>query len=63
MKVNLDEIRSHMSSCIVMDCVECLLRVSGGFSGGLLPFVPVIRQKRYAPLGYAYNQGVIAKMS
>lgn len=47
--IPLDEIGNYASSFIVMYCVKCFLRVSGGFSGGLLPFLPAIRQKRYHP--------------
>ena len=47
--IPLDEIGNYASSFIVMYCVKCFLRVSGGFSGGLLPFLPAIRQKRDHP--------------
>ena len=61
--IPLDEIENHASSFIVMYCVKCFLRVSGGFSGGLLPFLPAIRQKRYHPFWLCVQLGNYDKCS
>ncbi|MDL7284155.1 hypothetical protein QS577_26075, partial [Escherichia coli] len=40
------EFSRYALACILMHAVKQSLRVSGGFSGGLLPVLPVSRQKR-----------------
>ncbi len=40
------EFSRYALACILMHAVKTELRVSGGFSGGLLPVLPVSRQKR-----------------
>lgn len=61
--IPLDETGNHASSFIVMYCVKCFLRVSGWFSGGLLPFLPAIRQKRYHPFWLCVQLGNYDKCS